>query len=180
MEICLDRVAFLRGQVESSVLKWVKGPSWPQTVYETIPRYCVREKFQLFLVLSAENTWEESSVAVVAAGSPVSSQQRLARQCVRWPRPRQQTRLMPVVLAPHQAAKRMKELWKELIWGKLFLSKISVERKYFSNWANTNFKPGAEDTTINSFLLSLRTTAPESKNNWLICNGLTLKPNDGS
>lgn len=79
MEICLDRVAFLRGQVESSVLKWVKGPSWPQTAYETIPKYCLREKSQLFLVLSAENTWEDSSVAVVAAGSPVSSQQRLAR-----------------------------------------------------------------------------------------------------
>jgi len=106
-------------------------------VYETIP---LREKFQLFLVLSAENTSEKSSIAAVAAGSTVSSQQCPAQQRVHCPHPRQQTGLVPAVLAQHQTTKRRKEPWKEQIWGKLFFSISSVERKFFSNWANTNFK----------------------------------------
>lgn len=42
IQICLDKTASLLGQVELSALKWEKGPSWPQTVYETIPRHCLR------------------------------------------------------------------------------------------------------------------------------------------
>lgn len=83
---------------------------------------------------------------------------------------------MPVVLAQHQTAQRM----EEQIWGKSFFSVISVKRKYFSNWANSNSQSGLEETIINSVLLSLQTTAPGSTNSFLICNGLPLKPNDGS
>lgn len=59
---------------------------------------------------------------------------------------------MPVVLAQQQTAQRM----EEQIWGKLFFSIISVERKYFSNWANSNSQSGLEDTMINSVFLNFQ------------------------
>lgn len=72
---------------------------------------------------------------------------------------------MPLVLAQQQTAQRM----EKQIWGKLFFSIISVERKYFSNWANSNSQSELEDTMINSVrFLSFQTTAPRSTNDLFV------------